>query len=96
MRNNLANRYRLGAAQEVTTGAASAASTAFGAQTFAVLLSATAACRILVGDGTPTALATSTYLPANVFLTVTCNPGQRVAAIQESGAGKLSVTELTN
>lgn len=94
--NPLANRYRLGAAQEVTTGAASAASAAFGSQTYAIRLAASAACRYVVGDGTPTAVATSAYLPADWVEVVTVSPGQKVAAIQESGAGKLSVTELTN
>jgi hypothetical protein len=85
-----------GTAQEVTTGAASAASAAFAAQTYAIRVTATAACRIIVGDGTPTALATSAYLPPNVVEYIRVSPGQKVAAIQEVGAGKLSVTELTH
>jgi hypothetical protein len=85
-----------GTAQEVTTGAASAASSAFGSQTFAIRVSCTVACRIIVGDGTPTALATSAYLPANVIEYIRVSPGQKIAAIQETGAGKLSVTELTH
>jgi hypothetical protein len=89
--------FRLhGTAQEVTTGAASAASAAFASQTYAIRVSATAACRIIVGDGTPTAIATSTYLPANVIDYIRVSPGQKIAAIQEVGAGKLSVAELTH
>lgn len=87
--------YRLGAAQEVTTGAASAASTAFGSQTYAIRIAATAACRFVVGDGTPTATATDAYLPANEVEVFTVTPGQKIAAIQETAAGKLSVVELT-
>jgi hypothetical protein len=85
---------RLGAAQDVITGAASAASAAFGSQTRQIRVSATAACRILVGDGTPTAGATDAYLPANVVEYLDVTPGQRIAAIQEAVAGKLSVTEI--
>lgn len=85
----------LGAAQEVATGAASAASTAFGASTCAVLLACTQDCRVLFGTA-PTALSTSTLLPAGVPLVIRVEKGQswKVAAIQEAVAGKLSVTEL--
>ena len=85
---------RLGAMQEVAIGAASAASTAFGTQTYQVRLAATSACRIRIGDGTPTALATDAYLSANWVEYFTCTPGQKVSVIQESAGGKLSVTEI--
>jgi hypothetical protein len=83
---------RLGTAQEVAIGAASAASAAFGAQTYQVRVVATSACR--VGDGTPAALAADSYLPADRPEYFTCTPGQRIAVIQESAGGKLSVTEV--
>jgi hypothetical protein len=85
---------RLGAAQEVTTGVASAASGAFGSQTRQIRVAATAACRIRVDNGTPTATATDTYLPADTVEWLDVTPGQRIAAIQETAAGKLSVTEI--
>jgi len=85
---------RLGAAQEVAIGSASAASTAVGPETFQVRVAATSACRVRIGDGTPTALSTDTYLPADQPEYFTCTPGQKVAVIQESAAGKLSVTEI--
>jgi len=85
---------RLGAAQEVAIGASSAASTAFGAQTYGIRLCSTAACRYIVSDGTPTAVATSTLLPPSWVEVVQVNPGQKVAVIQETAGGKLSVTEL--
>jgi hypothetical protein len=85
---------RLGAAQEVTIGAASAASTAFGAQTYQIRVAATIGCRIKVGDGTPTAAATDAYLPANQAEYLSCTPGQKIAVIQETTGGKLSVTEI--
>lgn len=76
-------------------GASSAAVTnPFGAQTYGIRLSATTACRYVVGDGSPTAVATSAYLPANWVEVVQCNPGQKIAVIQETAGGKLSVTEL--
>ena len=70
---------RLGAAQEVTVGAASAASAAFGAQTFQIRIAATTACHIKVGDGTPIALATEALLPANQVEYLSCTPGQKIA-----------------
>jgi hypothetical protein len=85
---------RLAAAQDVTVGAASAASTAFGAQTFQIRVAATTACRIKVGDGTPTAAATDALLPANQVDYLSCTPGQKIAVIQEAAGGKLSVTEI--
>lgn len=88
------NTGRLGAAQEVTVGATSAASTAFGGQTYQIRISSTTACRYIIGDGTPTALATSAYLPPNVIEVLTCSPGQKIAVIQEAAGGKLSVVEL--
>ena len=86
---------RLGAAQDVAIGAASAASAAFGAQTYQVRVAATSACRIRIGDGTPTALATDSYLPADRPEYFTCTPGQKVAAILGTGTGTLNVTELS-
>lgn len=85
---------RQGASQNVSVTTTSAASTAFGSETFQVLLVATAACNVRVGDGTPTAVSTDTLLPANVPWVFTCTPGQKVAAITASTA-TLSVTELS-
>lgn len=85
---------RLGAAQNVAFTGTSAASTAFGTQTYQIRIVSTAACRVLVGDGTPTALTTSSFLPPNWVDVVTVTPGQKIAVIQDVGAGTLSVTEL--
>ncbi|MGX1362581.1 hypothetical protein [Bradyrhizobium sp. 8-10B] len=85
---------RQGISQNVSVTTASAASTVFGTETFQVLLVATAACNVRIGDGTPTAVATDTLLPANFPLIFTCTPGQKVAAITASTA-TLSVTELS-
>lgn len=84
--------------QEVTTGAASAVTAnPFGAQTHVVRLCATAACRYAIGvPATVAATATGAYLPANVIEYIQVRPGEKVAAIQDVGAGKLSVTEMTS
>ena len=89
-----AYRYRLGAAQTVAVGATSAASTAFGAGTFAIRVASTSACRIVI-NGNPTAAATDAYLPANWVSELTVSPGEKIAVIQDTAAGSLSVTELS-
>jgi hypothetical protein len=75
---------RLGAAQEIAFGAVSTASSALANTTFHLRLAATSACRIRIGDGTPTATATDTYLPADRPEYFTCT----------AAPGKLSLTEL--
>lgn len=85
---------RLGAAQNVPVTTTSAASTAVGGETYQVLLVATAACNIRIGDGTPVAVTTDTLLPANFPMVFICSPGQKVAAVTASTA-TLSVTELS-
>ena len=85
---------RFGDAQDLTVGAASAASAAFQTQTRQIRVVATSACRIVIGDGAPVATATSAYLPANIVEYIQVTPGQRIAAIQESAGGKLSATEI--
>ena len=89
-----ASASRQGASQNVAVTTTSAASTAFGSETYQILLVATAACNVRIDSGTPTAVATDTLLPANVPLTFICTPGQKVAAITASTA-TLSVTELS-
>jgi len=85
------NVGRLGTAQTLAVTGTSAASAAFGSETWRVLVSATAACNIALGKS-PTATTTSTALPANFPLVFDVNPGEQIAAV---GSGTLSVTELT-
>jgi hypothetical protein len=89
-----ATASRQGASQNVAVTTVSAASTAFGSQTYQVLLVATAAMNVRI-DHAPTATATDTLLPANVPLIFQVTPGEQVAAITGSGTGTLSVTELS-
>ena len=85
---------RLGAAQNISTSTTSAASAAFGEQTYKIRICADVDTRYRVGDGTPTAVATDTFLPAKWVEHVTVTPGQKIAAILASGTGNLSVTEV--
>lgn len=85
--------YKLGAAQEVVVGATSTQSAAFGADTKVIRVSSTTACRILIGSN-PTVLATSALLPPNWVELLMVKGGDKIATIQESAGGKLSVAEL--
>lgn len=88
---------RQGVSQEITTGASSATITnAFGGETYQIRLSATAAVRYRVVEAAGgTAVATDTLLPASWVEYVIVTPGQKIAAIQDSAAGKLNVTEMS-
>jgi hypothetical protein len=95
-----ASASRQGASQNVTISTASAASTAFGSQTYQVLvvcqLTAGTDVHIRIGDGTPTAVLTDTLLPVNFPMVFICTPGEKVAVIGGTSAvGTLSVTELS-
>lgn len=84
---------RLGAAQEVATGAASATSAAFAGDTQMIRVVCTAACRIKIGSA-PVAAAADPLLPANTVEYIAVSGGEQIAAIQEAAAGKLSITEI--
>lgn len=91
---------RQGASQNVAISTSSAASTAFGSETYQIRI----ACQLTagtdvhyrVGDGTPTAATTDSLLPVNVIEYLVVTPGQKIAVIGgTSAAGSLSVTELS-
>jgi hypothetical protein len=90
--------YKQGSAeptQVLATGAASVASAAFGPQTYAIRVIATAACHIAFGAA-PVATANDAYVAPSVrpeFIGVT--PGSKIAAIEDTAAGKLYITELS-
>jgi outer membrane protein W len=100
---------RLGAAQNVAfnaAGGASAASAAFGAQTYQIRVAVsgtgfiagtgTGGVRVRIGDGTPGAAAADTFIPNLAVEYFTVTPGQRIAVIgNDAGTGNLSVTEIT-
>lgn len=87
---------RASTSQDITTGSSSAVlSNAFGPATQCVRLAATAAVRYRVTEvAGGTAVATDTLLPANLVDYIVVTPGQKIAAIQDSAAGKLNVTEM--
>lgn len=103
----LHDTFRMGPAQNVTyaaAGGASAASTAFGNETFWIQVCAiagaastfTSGVRIVIGDGTPTATATSAAIPLNWLATFACSPGQKIAVLSnDTITGTLSVVELS-
>jgi hypothetical protein len=85
-----------GANQTLAVGVASAQSLAFAAGSKVVRVVATSNCWIVFGVN-PTAAATSgngSYVPAGAIELWRVTPGHRVAVIQDSAAGTLSITEL--
>lgn len=89
---------RLGTSQSLAVTTASANVTnAFGAQTFAVrvAVSGTGNTHYRIGDGSQTAVTSDPFLPTSWVDYVIVSPGQKIAAIAESGTATLTVTELT-
>lgn len=78
----------------VATTSTSAASAAFGTQTYQIRISAPAACFIAVGGTSITAAATDAYLPANSPEYIKVTPGQKVAAFSAT-TQTISVVEVT-
>jgi hypothetical protein len=86
---------RVLASQALAFAASSATATnPFGSQTYQVRLAATAACHYRIGNGTLTAVAADPLLPAGAIEYVMVNPGESIAAIQDSAGGNLTITEL--
>ena len=81
------------AAQKITFNATSAQSAAFNAETRIIQVCATAACRIAVGAN-PSATANSLYIPANVPLYFGVRAGHKLAVIQESAGGTITIGEF--
>jgi outer membrane protein W len=51
--------------------------------------------RVKIGDGTPAAAATDTFIPNIAVEYFTVTPGQKIAVIgNDAGTGNLSVTEI--
>ena len=97
---------RQGASQNVAfaaSGGASAASTAFSSQCYQIMVSVsgtsfvagTGGVRVRIGDGTPSATASDTFIPNIGIAYFTVSPGQKIAVLgNDAGTGNLSVTEL--
>jgi hypothetical protein len=87
---------RLGTVHSFTMSGTSQATAAFGSQTYAVRVATDdQPAFIVIGDGTPTAAATDTLMPAGWVDCFTVTPGQKLAVLQAGTAGTLTVTELT-
>jgi hypothetical protein len=88
---------RQGVSQDIVTSAASTTVTnPFGNETYQVRLATTASCRFRVVEAVGgTAVATDSLLPVNWVEYINVTPGQKIAAIQESAAGKLNITEMS-
>ena len=101
----MTHRIIQGSAQSVAfaaAGGASAQSTAFGSQTYAIRVAvagaftATGGVRIEIGDN-PTASASSALLPVNEAEVFKVTPGQKIAVLSnDTVTGTLSVVELTD
>jgi len=85
--------FRINGNTEIATGAASVQSTALTAGASAIRLACTSACRIAIGTN-PTATATSMLLMPGEGEYFLVNGGEKVAAIQETAVGKLSIVEV--
>lgn len=86
-----------GVSDYITVNGTSAQSAALGANTREIRVVSTTNCHINIGAD-PTAAATDNngiYLPAGVVEYFHVTPGQKVAVIQDSGAGVLCVAEMT-
>lgn len=87
---------RLGTAHTFTMSGTSQATAAFGTQTYRVRVATDdQPAFIRIGDGTPTAVATDTLIPAGWAEDFVVSPGQKLAVLQAGTAGVLTVTELT-
>jgi hypothetical protein len=85
---------RLGTHQSAAyTGTAGTITNAIGTGVQKVRVVVTSAAYIKIGSS-PTATTADVYLPADSAEYFTCNPGEKVSAIQVSSGGTLHVTEI--
>lgn len=86
-----------GTGQNLTLGAASVQSTAFGSNTFAVYVSSTGNCHIRLGTA-PTAVATDMLVKAtDPPLLLKVAPGEKIAVIQDGAStGTCNIIEVTH
>lgn len=81
----------------ITVGAASAQSAVWATTTREIRVVSTTNCHVNIGQN-PTAAASDNngfYLPANVVEYFHVSPGQRLAVIQDSAGGTMTVSEMT-
>lgn len=89
-------KRRLSTVHTFTMSGSSQATAAFGSQTYGVRVATnTQPAFIVIGDGTPTAAATDSVIPAGWVEDFDVTPGQKAAVLQAGTAGSITVTELT-
>jgi hypothetical protein len=76
------------------TGTAAASTNAFGTQTRRIRVVANSACHIVVA-GTPVAVTTDPFLPANWVEYLSVNPGEKISAIKAATNGLVTTTDGT-
>jgi hypothetical protein len=86
---------RVGITQTIAYDSSTAATNAFGVETYQLRLVADSACCYRIGDGAQTATNADTYLPANVIEYVIVTPGQRIAVIKAATNGLVTATAGT-
>lgn len=86
-----------GVSDYITVNGTSAQSSAFASHTHEIRVVSTTNCHINIAQD-PTAAATDSngfYLPAGVVEYFHVSPGQKVAVIQDTGAGVLCVAQMS-
>lgn len=78
----------------VATTSTAAASSAFASTTFQIRVATSAVAFIKISDGTPTAAATDSMMPANWVDYFIVSPGQKISAFSPT-IQTISVTEIT-
>src|SRR5262249_53138724 len=90
--------YREGTSQSIScTTTSTALGSAFGANTWAIRVAVSGAgnTHYRTDVGTPTAVTSDPFLPNAWVEVVLVSPSMKLAAITESGASTVTVTELT-
>ena len=94
-KQNMNYGLRHGTVHKLTSGSSSSASSAFSANIEYIRVVGTVACHIHIAVS-PTAAATTTYLPAAEVEVIKVSAGEKIAVIKVTGSdGELYATELT-
>jgi hypothetical protein len=87
-------RIKVSSALSVSSTLASAATAAFGAQTYMIRVATSVGAFVNVGDGSPAATTSSALVPANTVDYFAVTPGQKAAVLGQGAAGPVTVTEM--
>jgi len=94
---DISNVFRLGTNHTLsaTTTSGATATSAFGAQTQTVMVTATAACFVAFDPDRPATVAGSTYIAAGTPYLIRVKGGSMCSAITGTGTASVYITELT-